>query len=106
MARKIKVGLVGLGALSQRGILPHLLQDDAREKIDAIALCDNVPGRAHASLEKWRWREAYTDYAEMLDRADIEAVLIATPIPLHYRQVKAALEAGKHVYVQKTMTTA
>ena len=105
MERKIKVGLVGLGAVSQRGILPHLLQDDAREKIDAVALCDNVPGRAQASCEKWRWREAYTEYEEMLTRAEIEAVLIATPIPLHYRQIIAGLAAGKHVYVQKTMTT-
>lgn len=105
MSRKVKVGLVGLGSLAQRGILPHTFQDDAREKIDAVAVCDNVPGRAEAVAEKWRWREAYTDYDEMIARADIEAVLIATPIPLHYRQVMTALQAGKHVYVQKSMTT-
>jgi predicted dehydrogenase len=105
MARRIKVGLVGLGALAQRGILPHLDQPDARAKIEPVAVCDSVPGRAQASAEKWGWREAYDDYDTLLARADVEAVLIATPIPLHYRQVKAALEAGKHAYVQKTMTT-
>ncbi|HEX5414321.1 MAG TPA: Gfo/Idh/MocA family oxidoreductase [Chloroflexota bacterium] len=105
MARKVKVGLVGLGSLAQRGILPHTFQDDAREKIEAVAVCDNVPGRAQAIAEKWRWREAYSDYAEMIARADIEAVLIATPIPLHYDEIMLALHAGKHVYVQKSMTT-
>jgi len=105
MARKVKVGLVGLGSLAQRGILPHTFQDDAREKIEPVAVCDNVPGRAEAVAEKWRWHEAYTDYDAMLAHADIEAVFIATPIPLHYSQVMAALEAGKHVYVQKSMAT-
>jgi predicted dehydrogenase len=105
MTRKIKVGLVGLGSLAQRGILPHTFQDDAREKIEPVAVCDTVPGRADAVAEKWRWHEAYTDYEAMLSQAEIEAVFIATPIPLHYRQAMAALQAGKHVYVQKSMTT-
>jgi predicted dehydrogenase len=105
MPRKIRVGLAGLGSVAQRGILPHTFQADAREKIEAVAVCDPIPGRAQATAEKWSWREAYTDYAEMLARADIECVLLASPIPFHYRQVMAALEAGKHVYVQKSMTT-
>jgi predicted dehydrogenase len=105
MARKIKVGLVGLGSLAQRGILPHTFQEDAREKIEAVAVCDVVPGRAEAAAAKWAWKEAYTDYEAMLTRADIECVFIATPIPLHYDQAMAALRVGKHVYVQKSMTT-
>src|SRR5919108_972817 len=105
MARKITVGLVGLGSLAQRGILPHTFQDDARTRIEPVAVCDMVPGRAEAVAEKWRWHEAYTDYDAMLAKADIECVFIATPIPLHYAQVMAALQAGKHVYVQKSMTT-
>lgn len=104
MAQKVRVGLVGLGSVAQRGILPHTFQEDARQKLDPVAVCDAVPGRAQATAEKWQWREAYTDYEEMLARADIDAVLIATPIPFHYPQVMAALNAGKHVYVQKSMT--
>jgi predicted dehydrogenase len=103
--RKVRVGLVGLGSLAQRGILPHTFQDDAREKLEPVAVCDTVPGRAEAVAEKWRWHEAYADFDAMLARADVEAVFIATPIPLHYRQAMAALQAGKHVYVQKSMTT-
>lgn len=105
MSRKVRVGLAGLGSWAQRGILPHTFQDDAREKIEAVAVCDPVPGRAKATAEKWNWREAYADYYDMLAHADVEAVLIGSPIPFHYEQAKAALEAGKHVYVQKSMTT-
>jgi predicted dehydrogenase len=105
MGRKIRVGLAGLGSLAQRGILPHTFQEDAREKIEPVAVCDVVPGRAEAVAEKWNWHEAYTDYDEMLGRADLEAVFIATPIPFHHQQAVAALQAGKHVYVQKSMTT-
>jgi predicted dehydrogenase len=91
--------------VSQRGILPHLAQADAREKLELVACCDVVAERAKESAAVFGWREAYADYDEMLARADVEAVLIATPIPFHYDQVMKALRAGKHVYVQKTMTT-
>lgn len=105
MPRRVKVALTGLGSVAQRGILPHLACADAQERMETVACCDVVPGRAEATARKFGWAEAYTDYDEMLRRADVEAVLIATPIPLHYPQAMAALAAGKHVYVQKTMTT-
>jgi predicted dehydrogenase len=41
----------------------------------------------------------------MLDRADVDLVLVATPIPYHFPIALAAVEAGRHVYVQKSMTT-
>ena len=105
MARRVKVGLAGLGSVAQRGILPHLACADTQERVETVACCDVAPGRAGETARKFGWREAYDDYAELLQRADVEAVLLATPIPLHHRQVMAALAAGKHVYVQKTMTT-
>jgi predicted dehydrogenase len=58
-----------------------------------------------------RWREQfsdatrYSDYRDMLDRqSDIDAVLIATPDHAHAAIAKAAMEEGKHVYVQKPLT--
>jgi predicted dehydrogenase len=105
MPRKIKVALSGLGSVSQRGILPHLAQDDALEKMELVACCDVVAERAQETARVFGWKEWYRDYDEMIARADVEAVLIATPIPAHYDQAMKALDAGKHVYVQKTMTT-
>src|SRR5262249_20064954 len=105
MSRKIRVALAGLGSVSQRGILPHLAQADAREKMDLGACCDVVAARAEDTARVFGWREWYADYDEMLRKADVEAVLIATFIPYYYSQAVVALNAGKHVYVQKTMTT-
>jgi len=105
LARKVKVALAGLGSVSQRGILPHLSQDDARQKMDLVACCDVVAERSKETAAVFGWQQWYADYDEMLATADVEAVLIATPIPFHYEQVVKALNAGKHVYVQKTMTT-
>src|SRR4051812_22384653 len=105
MARKIKVALAGLGSVSQRGILPHLAQQDALQKMELVACCDVVADRAKETAQVFGWREWYSDYDEMIAKADVEAVLIATPIPYHYDQQMKALNAGKHVYVQKTMTT-
>ena len=105
MTRKVKVALSGLGSVSQRGILPHLAQPDALERMELVACCDVVAERASATAAKFGWREWYADYGEMIAKADVEAVVLAGPIPVHYSQAKAALQAGKHVYSQKTMTT-
>lgn len=104
MARRVKLGLSGLGSISQRGILPHLSLQDAKEKIHLAAVCDIVADRAEVTARQYDVEQHFSDYDEMLRRADIEAVAIAGPIPVHYTQVMKALNAGKHVYVQKAMT--
>jgi predicted dehydrogenase len=102
---KIRLALAGLGSVSQRGILPHLAQADALERVDLVACCDVVPGRATETARVFGWSEAYDDYDQMIAQADVDIVLIATPIPAHYDQIMKALRHGRHVYAQKTMTT-
>jgi predicted dehydrogenase len=105
MARRVKVALVGCGSLSQRGILPHLSLEDARARAELVAVCDVDAGRAAESAQRFDVPSWYAEYDGMLRESDAEAVLLATPIPSHYPQARAAIDAGKHVYVQKTMTT-
>jgi predicted dehydrogenase len=73
--------------------------------MEVVAVCDVVPGRAQEMCAKYGFGAAFTDYDAMLHDSGADLIALLTPIPLHYRQAKAALEAGKHVYVQKTMTT-
>ena len=101
----LPVGLVGLGALSQRALLPHFALPDARARIDMLAVCDVNQERARLTSEKYEVPEYYSNLDEMLRAAPVEAVLIATPIHLHYAQAMAALEADKHVYIQKPAAT-
>ncbi len=105
MADIVRIGVVGAGAIALTGILPHLSQADLHDRIRLAAVCDPVPGRAEAAAAKFGVEQAFTDYADLLARGNVDAVTIASPISLHYEQGKQALEAGKHVHFNKTMTT-
>lgn len=64
-------------------------------------MCDINP----ESLEPWRDNadvRCYDDYQQVLSDASIDAVCLATPVPLHARQAIAALDAGKHVLSEVT----
>jgi predicted dehydrogenase len=89
------VGLVGLGYWG-----PNLARN-----FDNLArltwLCD-LDGDLRSSFEARYPRARVTaDYGEMLADPKLEAVVIATPVPTHYELAKLALEAGKHVLVEK-----
>jgi predicted dehydrogenase len=99
------MGVVGAGSIAVRGILPHLSQDDVQDRVRLEAVCDPVPGRAEAAAERFVVERAFTSFEDLLRHGDVDAVTIASPIGLHYEQGKAALEAGKHVHFNKTMTT-
>lgn len=105
MSDIVRIGVVGAGSIAVRGILPHLSQDDLKDRIRLAAVCDPVPGRAEAAAEKFGIDRAFTDYKDLLANGDVDLVSIASPIGLHYEQAKQALEAGKHIHVNKTMTT-
>lgn len=105
MSQPLRLGVVGIGALSLRGILPHLSQDDVRDKVQIHALCDPVEDRVLATAEQYGVPKAYTDAEELFADADVDAVTIASPIGLHHEHAKRALQTGKHVHVNKTLCT-
>ena len=105
MPSPLKAALVGCGSVSQRGILPHLSQADAREHVILEAVVDAVVARAAATASRFNVPRSFTTLEAMLAGADVDVVLVATPIPAHFANALAAIQAGKHVYVQKTMTS-
>jgi len=105
MSTPLKAGLVGCGSLSQRGVLPHLSLPDARERVRLVAVADAVEERARQSAERFGVPAAFTSVEAMLAEADVDLVLVITPIGRHFADAMAAIQAGKHVYVQKAMTT-
>src|SRR5436190_24044138 len=98
MGNELRAGLVGCGNVSQRGILPHLSLPDAQESVRLVAVADAVEERAHASAQRFDVPSSFTGVEEMLAAADLDLVLVATPIPYHFQHAMAALQAGKHVY--------
>ena len=69
-----------------------------------LAVCDLNAARLAKVCSGYPAVEQHTDYAALLARADLHAVAIATPVSSHYPLAKQALEAGKHVLVEKPMT--
>ena len=101
----VRVGLLGLGVLSQRSLLKHLSLIDVKEKIELVAVCDIDEDRASLTAEKYSVPEYYSQLENMLCRSSIDAVLVCTPIPKHYENALMSLQADKHVYIQKTLAT-
>lgn len=75
-------------------------------KADIAYLCDVDDQRAAISLKRFPKAKYYKDYREMLDKEHkhIEAVSVSTPDHNHAVQTMAAMQLGKHVYVQKPLT--
>src|SRR5687767_5821877 len=101
----VRMGVVGAGSIAVRGILPHLALPDVQDRVVLQAVCDPVPRRAEAAAERFGIVHSFVDYEALLEKGEVDAVSIASPIGLHYQQGKQALQAGKHVHFNKTMTT-
>lgn len=101
----LRAGLVGCGSLAIRGPLPHLSLPDAQEKVRLVAVVDAVAERAQEAAARFQVPRWFTATEEMLDQVDLDLVIVLTPIPFHYSNAMAAITRGKHVYVQKAMTT-
>ena len=98
----LKVGFIGLGAISHENVLGYLGSEDAQ----VVAVCDLKQAAGKKWLEKWSLSHAhlYTDFQEMLSREDLDLVEILTPHHLHCQQAVACARAGvKGISLQKPM---
>ena len=89
------IGLVGLGYWG-----PNLARNFG-ELADLRWLCDLDPELREHFAERYPNARMTGDFDELLSDPELEAVVIATPAPTHYELAKRALEAGKHVLVEK-----
>ena len=100
--RKVKVGVVGCGVVATAYYLPYMID---MEEVDLVAVCDRFETRTAASARLFGAKEQYLDYYEMIDQADIEVVFILTAPGTHVDFSMKAIQAGKHILVQKPMAT-
>lgn len=99
---RIQVGIIGVGARVQPGLLDAALTVPG---VEVVGVCDAYRGRVARMLERLAGRaKAYADYRALLADPSIDAVIISTPDHWHERQTIDALEAGKDVYLEKPMT--
>ncbi len=97
---KLRVAVVGAGILGSRHARVFAEQPDC----ELIAVVDINSVRAEQVAQAHGAR-AFTDYAAMLQSVEVDAVAIATPDHLHRAPVVTALQAGKHVFVEKPLAT-
>jgi predicted dehydrogenase len=96
----IRVGFVGCGRIADLQCLGYLEHPNA----EIFAVCDLDPALARRRAEQWGATRVYGDLEKMLADPEIDAVEILTPHHLHEAHACAALEAGKHVSLQKPPT--
>lgn len=97
----VRIAQVGLGYWG-----PNLARNLANvEGGELSLLCDANAERLERISRGFPAARRSTEYAEVLDDGAIDAVVIATPVATHFDLAKAALEAGKHVLVEKPLAT-
>jgi predicted dehydrogenase len=96
----ISVGLIGCGIISRAHARGYLANTD---QVRVAAVADVVESSATERAEQLGGATVYTDYREMLDRADLDAVDICIPHHLHADAIVAAAEAGKHILCEKPL---
>lgn len=98
----IRLGVIGLGEVSQCMHLPIL--QDLWEKYEVTAVSDVSPSLLAFIQKKYHIKDGYLDAIELIEKAEIDAVLILSPDQYHGEYAARALKAGKHVFVEKPVT--
>ena len=101
MAEKVRIGVVGLGIMGEQYVRIY----NAHPLSTVTAVCTRRRERLDEVGEKYGVSGRSTDFRELVEREDVDAVCVATPDFAHFAPVKAALEAGKHVLCEKPFTT-
>jgi predicted dehydrogenase len=97
----IKVGVIGYGYWG-----PNVVRNfSAQEGFQVVAVCDQNPQALRRVKQAYPAVEVTCDPATITGSAGIDAVAIVTPVRTHYELAKAALENGKHVFVEKPFTS-
>jgi len=92
---RVRVGQAGLGTWGAN------LVRNLDELADLAWICDSSQERLDALARRYPAAKATTDFGDVFADPSVEAVVIATPVPTHYQLARAALGAGKHVFVEK-----
>ena len=105
MARndRVRIGIVGCGDVALDNYLPATVRLRGEGKAELVAVCDTVAIRADTAKRRFNAKERYTDFNDMLDKAEIDAVINLTPHRFHAALSLRAIRAGKHVYSEKPM---
>jgi len=96
----VNVGVIGCGGAAEIGHLPWIGQNP---KAKLVAVADLAEEKARAAAHRWGAESWYTNAEELLNREDIHAVSICTPVHLHCEHAVEAAERDKDILLEKPM---
>lgn len=99
-ADRVRLGVLGAGQFASGVLLPVIAHIP---RVELVGVCNATGIKARHVGQKYGFRFATTDPAEILGHPEIDTILIATRHHLHAPQVLAALAAGQHVFVEKPL---
>lgn len=96
------IGILGYG---DRGSGLSKMLESMSDMFVVKGICETLPFRLQAAKDKFGSNALYhTNYLSLLDQKDLDVILVATPLYLHFDHAKSVLESGKHLFLEKTMT--
>ena len=102
MSQTVRIGLIGVGGMMRQ----HVRQILPLENVEIVALCDTVPTQIAKAKEEFSQladAAVFTDYHDLLALPEVDAVVIATPHTQHIQQANDAIDANKHILMEKPM---
>jgi len=96
----VRLGQIGAGNYAKSMLMPYF---PALESLSLEGLCTTRGANAESLARRFGFRKATTDAGELLRDPEVNAIMVVTRHDSHARYAAAALEAGKHVYVEKPL---
>lgn len=93
----IRVGIIGLGVIGEELVHAFLKHPET----EVAAVCDVVKERAQLLSQRLNGIAWYTDYRELLQKANIDLVYVAVPPKYHHAVALDVLASGKHILCEK-----
>ena len=95
----LKLGIIGVGLHGQG----HVQCFQSLHNAEVVALADINHDRAKEVANRYEVPQAYADYREMLDKAELDAVSVVLPDHLHLDAGLAVIESGRHLLIEKPL---
>ncbi|MCB0208573.1 MAG: Gfo/Idh/MocA family oxidoreductase [Anaerolineae bacterium] len=103
MSHPIKIGIIGCGNVMIGPYMSLIQKLDYQGQVKVVAACDSVADKRQFVQQKFGIPRTTANYQEIIEDDDVELVMVLTSMPQHGPLAQAALEAGKHVLVEKPM---
>lgn len=100
MSDRVRIGVIGVGAIAQVAHLPALA---GRDDLEVAGICDNDVSKARALAARFDSTGVYDDIEDLLRHARPDAVVVCTPNHLHQIHVETALAAGAAVLCERPL---